>query len=92
MTKLERATRKAIRAWCEAQEHPAKKISRVFPRAYIVARLTINCLVAAVPACDTRKLPIGYDFGSHTVHNFDPYLHIGDWWWWSSVREDDSHA
>ncbi len=75
MTKLERATRHAIQEWCEAQGHTVKKIYRVIPRAYVVARPAMRNLVVAVPPCD---IP-GLKSDSMTMMTFDPNLKSGDW-------------
>ena len=79
MTKLERATRKAIREWCEVQGYTVKKIDHVFPRAYVVARPGINSLVVAVPPFDAYELSPAYDFGSETMIDFDCELKVGEW-------------
>jgi len=84
MTKLEQATRRAIREWCEAQGHTVEKINHVFPRAYVVAHTAPSCLVIARPPMDaTKHLRALYDEtggdGSATCHTFDKSLKVGDW-------------
>ena len=79
MTKLERATRRAIREWCEDQGYTVKKIHHVTPRAYIVAKPAIKNLVVSVPPCDAPELSSGSDLSSATILHFDPHLKAGDW-------------
>lgn len=84
MTKLEQATRRAIREWCEAQGYTVKKICHVFPRGYVVARPAgLSLIIARPPMDDTEMLQfIRNDIrrdGSTTCHTFDDSLKIGDW-------------
>ncbi len=79
MTKLERATRRAIREWYEEQGYTVKKIRHVIPRAYVVAKPAARNLVVAVPPCDAPELSSGSDLGSVTMLQFDPRLRVGDW-------------
>lgn len=81
MTKLERATRRAIREWCEDQGYTVKKIHHIIPRAYVVAlaRTAIRNLIVAIPPCDAPDLSLEGDLGSMTMLHFNRNLKVGDW-------------
>ena len=79
MTKLKRATLRAIWEWCEEQEYTVKEIHSAIPRAYVAARLAVNRLVVAVPPCDAPDLSLQRDPGSITTLHFYSLLRVGDW-------------
>ena len=82
MTKLERATRRAIREWCEEEGYVVEKIAHTFPRAYVVARPTSGCLVVACCPADAEPhivLDHERNDGSKICHESDNNLIAGDW-------------
>jgi hypothetical protein len=57
------------------------KPCHVFPRAYVVARPAVACLVVATPPCDSEDQVGKYNNSAQTYHGnvFDPALQVGDW-------------
>ena len=91
MTKLERATRRVIREWCETTKgRTIEKFYDVFPRAYVVARLGCDYLCIACPPMDNKGLadmdPLAD--GSEICTTFDDSLKVGDWCSVANVKTD----
>jgi hypothetical protein len=85
MTKLERETIRAIKAWCGINGDPAPgKVGHVYPRAYVLGRSASLCLLVSIPPVDTApqiqqaRVVMDAD-GSTVIHVFDDTLRAGDW-------------
>lgn len=84
MTKLEKATVKAVRDFYMKMNPRTKidKIRHIHPRCYVVAKPASMCLVVAYPAvdCEPHIKKLARQSGlSQTVHIFDDSLTVGDW-------------
>lgn len=85
MTKLEKATVKAIREWCKGEGiKPVKSLCHIYPRVYVLGRPTSSCLLIACPPVDSepqikKSQKIFKGDGTHLIHKFDDSLKSGDW-------------
>ena len=86
-TNQERAAVASIAAWCKKQKiQIVGKPRHIYPRAYVLGRPSVSCLVVACPPVDAepqikdlRKAVQGGADGSTTVQLFDGSLKAGDW-------------
>lgn len=84
-TKLEKATVKAIRDWCIANnDKPISRLRHVYPRCYVLGRAAESCLIVACPPIDAepqikKARKVLTEDGSTSIHLFDKTLKAGDW-------------
>lgn len=88
MTKLEKLTADAVRAFYKKQTRIPKDklfVRHILPRCYVVAKPSVKCLVIACPVADCepqiRELPQNQHVSgaSDVVRVFDNELKTGDW-------------
>ena len=82
MTKLQIATTKAIKDWSKSQSIKVISVRHIYPRAYVIARPALSCIIVACPLVDREPHLKGFtdnSDGTNILHEFDKGLRIGDW-------------
>ena len=77
------AARQALRLFAARRfKHEVRSVSHVFPRAYVVAKVAVSCIVIAFPWQDAEPQVRDLDKecgGFQWCRDFDMSLKAGDW-------------
>jgi hypothetical protein len=82
MTNLEKKAKAALLAWVRKKHGDATSVSHIHPRAYVIGRPALCCLIVAYPPHDREpqlKAVCPDDDCTHSIRDFDSSIRIGDW-------------
>jgi len=80
-SKLHKAAKSAVIAWCEKNGRKVKEVRHIHPRTYVIGRSRASCLVISRPWQDSEPQLKYHDrtYPLEIVFRFDQSLEAGMW-------------